>query len=77
MTLFTGDDDLDPPLRFLISLLAGVGFYALWYRINVAPWCPAMWGGTAPPLIIGTAGLMVYRLFAIVYALRNRKRDDQ
>lgn len=48
----------------LIALASGVGVYAIWYLFNVGPWCPAMWFGTAPLLMIGVVFLAVRRLLA-------------
>ncbi len=46
----------------LLALASGVGAYAVWYRLNVGPWCPAMWFGTAPLLMIGVVFFTVRRL---------------
>jgi hypothetical protein len=35
-----------------LALLGSIAIYAFWYRVTVGRWCPAMWGGTAPILII-------------------------
>lgn len=35
-----------------IAVLLGIGIYAAYYRKTVGPWCPAMWFGSAPALII-------------------------
>lgn len=41
--------------NFILALAAGVIFYALYFRSKIGPWCPAMWAGNAPPLIIISA----------------------
>src|ERR1700730_5774003 len=38
--------------QIVYSGLGAVILYAIWFRIWVGPWCPAMWFGTAPPVII-------------------------
>lgn len=35
-----------------IAVLIGIAIYAVYYRKAVGPWCPAMWFGSAPPIII-------------------------
>jgi hypothetical protein len=40
------------PLVTAAAALGAAALYALWYRLAVGPWCPAMWFGTAPPVII-------------------------
>jgi len=35
-----------------VALAGSVALYALWFRLEVGPWCPAMWHGTAPPVFI-------------------------
>lgn len=35
-----------------IAVLIGIAIYAAYYRKAVGPWCPAMWFGSAPPIII-------------------------
>lgn len=38
--------------NFAIAVLIGIAIYAMYYRKAVGPWCPAMWFGSAPPIII-------------------------
>ncbi|MFL5812296.1 MAG: hypothetical protein ACJ763_01865 [Bdellovibrionia bacterium] len=38
--------------RYVLSAVGAVLVYVLWYRFKVGPWCPAMWYGSAPPVII-------------------------
>jgi hypothetical protein len=38
--------------EIIVAALGAVVIYALWFRIQVGQWCPAMWHGTAPPLIM-------------------------
>jgi len=35
-----------------VAAAGAVVVYALWFRVQVGPWCPAMWFGTAPPVIM-------------------------
>ena len=35
-----------------VALVGSIGLYALWYRLTVGKLCAAMWGGTAPIVII-------------------------
>lgn len=35
-----------------IALLTGFSVYAIYYRKSVGPWCPAMWFGSAPLVIV-------------------------
>jgi hypothetical protein len=48
-------------MRLAVALIAGVVAYAAWYRWQVGPFCPGMWGGTAPPVMIGVVTLSAYR----------------
>jgi len=48
-------------MRLAVALIAGVVAYAAWYRWQVGPFRPGMWGGTAPPVMIGVVTLSVYR----------------
>jgi hypothetical protein len=38
--------------RLIVAGVIAVGLYAAWFRLRVGPWCPAMWFGSAPPLLI-------------------------
>jgi len=58
--------DMDIGLKDVVALLLAVGGYALWYRLDVGPWCPAMWHGTLPPLAIGLGYLTLRRLFNVL-----------
>jgi hypothetical protein len=43
------------PINATQIVYSGIGaviLYPIWFRIWVGPWCPAMWFGTAPPVII-------------------------
>ena len=35
----------------------------LWFRLEIGPWCPAMWFGTAPPVILVAAFTLLLALF--------------
>jgi len=50
-----------------VALAAAVALYAGWFYFSVGPWCPAMWFGTTPPVLILTA-------FAVLLALLRRIR---
>ncbi|MBI5547995.1 MAG: hypothetical protein HY901_29280 [Deltaproteobacteria bacterium] len=39
-------------IHLIAAALGAVALYALWFRMRVGPWCPAMWFGTAPPVFI-------------------------
>lgn len=43
--------------QMLNAAIGAVFIYALWYRIAVGPWCPAMWYG-ASPLVIMAGGFL-------------------
>lgn len=46
----------------IISLLTGQAVYAIIYGCQTGwHFCPAMWAGTAPPFVIGTVGMIVWR----------------
>jgi hypothetical protein len=45
----------------MYAFLSAVVFYSIWYRVLVGPWCPAMWAGTSPFLVMG---------FCFVFCLR-------
>jgi hypothetical protein len=49
-------------MRLLISLLVGVIAYVIWYGVTVGHFCPAMWFGTAPPVIILLSSVAAYRI---------------
>jgi len=38
--------------NFILSLILGVLTWVIYYRLKVGPLCPAMWGGTAPAIVI-------------------------
>ena len=52
-------------LQIAVAALGALGSYALWYRLSVGPWCPAMWFGTAPPVFMLLA-------FSVLLALLRR-----
>lgn len=41
-----------PIPQTVLALGIAIFIYALWYRWQVGPWCPAMWFGSAPVVII-------------------------
>jgi hypothetical protein len=43
--------------------LWAAALYVLWYRLAVGPWCPAMWFGTPPPVIVLAAFAVLQGLF--------------
>lgn len=50
--------------QIILAIVISVVMYAIWYRCQVGAWCPAMWHGTAPVVIIGlgfVASLRVLR----------------
>jgi hypothetical protein len=47
--------------RLLISAVFGVAAWVVYYRLRVGPFCPAMWFGTAPPVVMLLAGSALYR----------------
>ncbi|MDO9299946.1 MAG: hypothetical protein Q7T89_01120 [Anaerolineales bacterium] len=49
-------------LNILISFAGALGIYAAWYRIYVGDWCPAMWFGSAPLLIILISTIFLMRV---------------
>jgi hypothetical protein len=46
----------------LLALVSAIVGYAIWYWLRFHQWCPAMWHGTAPPIIMLMIGGTVYRL---------------
>lgn len=38
--------------QMILAVAISVAIYAVWFRYQVGPWCPAMWHGTAPVFII-------------------------
>jgi hypothetical protein len=38
--------------EIIVAAVGAVVVYAVWFRIQVGAWCPAMWFGTAPPVIM-------------------------
>ncbi|MBK7890499.1 MAG: hypothetical protein IPJ84_06530 [Bdellovibrionales bacterium] len=51
-----------------IAALTGIVIYAAYYRKAVGPWCPAMWFGSAPPIIILSS---TWTTFALLRRLRR------
>jgi len=45
------------------AALGAFAFYALWFRLTTGPWRPAMWHGSAPPVIILTVFSVLLGLF--------------
>lgn len=45
-----------------------VVFYVAWYGIRFGHFCPAMWFGTAPPVIMGV-------VFFTIFGFLNNYRD--
>lgn len=46
----------------VIAATCAILAYLLWYRITVGPWCPAMWGGTAPIFIMTITFFIVFNI---------------
>jgi hypothetical protein len=53
-------------LNIMTALLGAVGIYAAWYRIYIGEWCPAMWLGSAPMIIIPLTAIFLARILNIV-----------
>ena len=53
-------------IRVVVSAAGAVLIYVFWYRIKVGPWCPAMWGGTAPFVIILVAFLILLGILSLL-----------
>ena len=49
---------------WMIPILS-VFIYSLWYRLQIGPWCTAMWFGTAPWFIMGSVTFMGFRIFRL------------
>ena len=49
-------------LKLLIAFILGIAIYAIYYWFQFHQWCPAMWFGTAPPVVIGLVTLSAYRI---------------
>jgi hypothetical protein len=52
--------------RLAVAAVVGMLSWVVYYRVNVGPWCPAMWFGTAPPLVMLLSGQLAYRLLGLV-----------
>lgn len=44
----------------ILPAIGAVATYVVWYRIQVGPWCLAMWHGTAPIFIMGVAFVSIF-----------------
>ena len=51
--------------RVVAAALCAVVLYAVWFRFNAGPWCPAMWFGFGPPFFVLT-------VFSILLCLLRR-----
>lgn len=58
--------DMSSGARLAVAAVVGVFTWVVYYRFSVGPWCPAMWFGTAPPLVMLLAGQLTYRLLGLV-----------
>lgn len=58
-------------LKHLLAIIGSILSYAIWYRMQVGPWCPAMWFGTAPPILM----LVFYSLWHTILS-KLIKNDD-
>jgi hypothetical protein len=47
--------------KTFFALLLSILIYAFWYRFKVGPWCPAMWGGSAPLVIITSVFFIIHQ----------------
>lgn len=56
-----------PALKLAVSAGGGWLGYVIWYRCHIGPWCPAMWGGTAPPVIMLVIAGMIWRIASRVW----------
>ncbi len=51
--------------HMIIAGISAVVIYILWYRLFTGQICPAMWAGSAPPIIILVVFIIVLRLLRI------------
>ena len=49
--------------RVAAAAIGAVVLYAAWFRFSAGPWCPAMWFGTAPPVIVLATFALLLGLF--------------
>lgn len=49
-------------LKIAVSFAIAILIYKVWYKIVVGKFCPAMWYGPMPLIIIGLAFLSILRL---------------
>jgi hypothetical protein len=70
-----GGNPLNPATatHVLAAAVGAVVLYAVWFRFSAGPWCPAMWFGTAPPVIILAGFALLLGLFRGAHATRVRR----
>ncbi len=49
-------------VKLCVALAGSILIYALWYLWKFGQWCPAMWHGTAPPLIIFVGFALIIKI---------------
>ena len=53
-------------MRLMVSFVGAVLIYAGWYWIHFGQVCPAMWFGTAPPIIMLIAGKVIWDVWGYI-----------
>ncbi len=61
-----GFSALAQPVRVVVALAVGMLVWAVYYRASVGPFCPAMWFGSAPILIVALTTAATFRLLGRV-----------